>query len=818
MVYHCSFALCKNDSRHKDQPHMEGITFHFFPNATRKPEQCARWVAACQRPQFTLEKVTRTMVVCSKHFIGGKGPTEEYPDPMPDHIISFETSPRSQRRKNRSAKFDFERATIVGSNKCEGLSQRKPACTESYSSLLPMPQLQPQSQPRLAATCTNSPGPSSERPMFPESFTNQTLTQALLQPVSANTGAYGSTHKEVQGNSMVSAAHNAPGPATLLRSLLTDTRPEPPVSQPSGAESNTSSVDLGLITLAMLAVKSAAKEDNSNTSAQGKDHEHLGGSQSHPELGDSRLDEDVHKCGCDCVFSSRYRLWLHQSADRPCSKCNKPCIPEKSSQTSAYNSSSSSGLAPTSDQTANSFRSSFEGFNPTSTTTPLGSLSSLLQGTTTTASSNHPSNSFSSGNHRDGALDSVLPSRQASGSSHRANIHTSARTLTMMAPRHYRGGEKKTHISQVVRGKVSSFLSKKALLARLDSILTPTLVTEEEEDGTCTCNLCGEEFEKRSDLKHHKQRVHYVGTPYACECGKSFHTYFGLDIHRRERAGETLFICRQCEFAFSSETHLQKHREKQHAGEKEPPLSEEDQQKCTLGTGQGTGGGCGPPNADVSLLNYAGFNKRKVVPPKKYVCVFCQKVFRKFREMVLHKKIHKGERRFHCHVCGKPCLQSSELKVHLRTHTGERPYACTMCDKRFSTTSALQSHTRIHTGEKPFACDYCDKRFSDRKYMKSHHRTHTGERRYQCSTCGKMFTQSCARNIHERLHTGQKPFGCEECGQKFVTNAYLQKHIAAAHSMKAPLVMGVDNTAYQYTGQTQSYTMWKQEHGYGNAM
>ena len=66
------------------------------------------------------------------------------------------------------------------------------------------------------------------------------------------------------------SGQEASGPATLLRSLLTDKGPTPPVTQASSSESGTSSVDLGLITLAMLAVKSASKSNEEDAANQEK--------------------------------------------------------------------------------------------------------------------------------------------------------------------------------------------------------------------------------------------------------------------------------------------------------------------------------------------------------------------------------------------------------------------------------------------------------------------------------------------------------------------------------------------------------------------
>ena len=75
---HCSFGLCKSDSRYADRKYMENVTWLTFPKPKRQLETCQRWVRACGRENFTIEKVR-----CSKHFMGGLGPTSEHPDPIP---------------------------------------------------------------------------------------------------------------------------------------------------------------------------------------------------------------------------------------------------------------------------------------------------------------------------------------------------------------------------------------------------------------------------------------------------------------------------------------------------------------------------------------------------------------------------------------------------------------------------------------------------------------------------------------------------------------------------------------------------------------
>ncbi|CAG2200252.1 unnamed protein product [Mytilus edulis] len=80
---------------------MKDVFFIPFPKPITQREKCERWIKACGRLQedFNVDKIKRCTYMCSKHFVGGKGPTDIHPDPMPALLHNDEQLRRFKRKR-----------------------------------------------------------------------------------------------------------------------------------------------------------------------------------------------------------------------------------------------------------------------------------------------------------------------------------------------------------------------------------------------------------------------------------------------------------------------------------------------------------------------------------------------------------------------------------------------------------------------------------------------------------------------------------------------------------------------------------------------
>lgn len=85
----CAYLKCKSDSRYRHKEYMKGVEFMLFPKPHENLTLCKIWVNACGRGNFCVNNVTLNTYMCTKHFVGGRGPTRENPHPIPFKVSTY---------------------------------------------------------------------------------------------------------------------------------------------------------------------------------------------------------------------------------------------------------------------------------------------------------------------------------------------------------------------------------------------------------------------------------------------------------------------------------------------------------------------------------------------------------------------------------------------------------------------------------------------------------------------------------------------------------------------------------------------------------
>ena len=139
-----------------------------------------------------------------------------------------------------------------------------------------------------------------------------------------------------------------------------------------------------------------------------------------------------------------------------------------------------------------------------------------------------------------------------------------------------------------------------------------------------------------------------------------------------------------------------------------------------------------------------------------------------------------------CEVCHKCFSSAWGLMVHYRIHTGERPHKCDICGKAFRQKSHLAKHYVLHgdqgsqsckniencvkeaPGKQVVAidvknlhkCEICDDTFTTETKMRNHLRWHKLRKRYKCNICGHCLKHPVAFRKHRQHHVDAQK-GCE---------------------------------------------------------
>ncbi|XP_075159011.1 uncharacterized protein LOC142232179 [Haematobia irritans] len=220
------------------------------------------------------------------------------------------------------------------------------------------------------------------------------------------------------------------------------------------------------------------------------------------------------------------------------------------------------------------------------------------------------------------------------------------------------------------------------------------------------CDICGKSSTTKHNLKLHKQVMHGTLNQFECEiCHRQFNQKPTLDRHLLTHViGEKKYFCKECDKGYVLEVQLNSHIKTVHGVD------------CVCDQCGRTFHGAN--SLKKHLMDHAG------IPKRKYPCDVCGTLLNTNNNLRRHKAAyhHDGSTAYICSLCGKVSSSENALRAHKkRVHEENKKHKCTYCDKAFKRPKDLREHVATHTGIDLYQCPHCPQTFKVSANM-HHHR------------------------------------------------------------------------------------------------
>uniref|UniRef100_A0A2P2I7S5 Zinc finger protein 260-like n=1 Tax=Hirondellea gigas TaxID=1518452 RepID=A0A2P2I7S5_9CRUS len=282
-----------------------------------------------------------------------------------------------------------------------------------------------------------------------------------------------------------------------------------------------------------------------------------------------------------------------------------------------------------------------------------------------------------------------------------------------------------------------------------------------------SCKICNRTFSQKGNLKPHMLR-HSDESPYQCNiCPKAFNHKSSYKKHMEEHTTPKNFPCRHCnKQSFATEQLRTQHEQNKHP---------KDDVDCII---------CGVIlNSTLGLKMHIAQMHPNVpgasqfTAEKKWACQYCNKKFSTKTYLIVHHKIHRGEKPFKCEECDYRAVSRDSVKKHAeRSHGQMKPLKCNICPRTFMYYSHKKSHMLRHYNLKPFSCHLCNRSFQLKRHLTDHIRLHEGKPKYKCEQCDVAYVLPDSLRKHKDLHLSS-PLICHICEKQFYVTGRYNKHM-----------------------------------------
>ncbi|AXN91149.1 putative zinc-finger containing protein [Namao virus] len=204
------------------------------------------------------------------------------------------------------------------------------------------------------------------------------------------------------------------------------------------------------------------------------------------------------------------------------------------------------------------------------------------------------------------------------------------------------------------------------------------------------------------------------------------------------------------------------------------------------------------------------------MPSMHVKCDLCDQTFICKSSLLIHLKIHQGEKKYECNYCTKRFVQQGALNRHILIHNDKKPYKCHICFRNFRQSSHMVTHIKTHYKSKDktcFKCRYCLVQLSEKDQLKTHVCDHTKKRPHKCKVCNKVFSYLGHLKNHEMIHLkGSKSFQykCIICKSRFLTMCHLKAHLKT-HKVHHYYKCSYCDKRYCYENRLQTHMQLHQE-------